>query len=148
VTDVADELELNLGEIPSGEFEAIPSGTYNAVIFGRPEIRKGRDSGEPYINVEYHIKGGPHDSRKLWGTISLQKQSLWKAKTILERFGRKDLAESTSVRVSQIIEALAGQACQIVVVAKMKDGKNVNDITETLPPSADGTVAAETKDLF
>lgn len=65
------------------EFESIPEGWVPVNVF-RHKIRKGKDSGENYIEWELAVQLEGFEKRKLWTNSSLQPQALWNLKKFLE----------------------------------------------------------------
>lgn len=75
----------NLGDVKSA-FEAIPAGNY-PVRCTKAERKIGNTSGQPYINFEFEVQDPDYKGRKLWAIGSLQEQSLFALKNILEGLG-------------------------------------------------------------
>lgn len=157
---VNDDLELNLGDLPSGEFEALTPGTYPATIFGIPDLKKSVPDGNPYLNVTFKIRGGEYAGRQVWTRLSLLPQSLWKTKQTLERLGFKKLAESKTLKVGELREALGGKDCRITLSTRSylpngasdekENYKTTNDVLEILGDSGGAAPASAKsgKDLF
>lgn len=59
----------------SEEQELIPEGTYEAIL-SKAEIKKGKSSGNDYINIEYTIRGDveqPCKNFKVWDAVGKDK---------------------------------------------------------------------------
>lgn len=75
----------NLDDVKSA-FETLPAGQY-PVRCTKVEKKIGKDSGQPYLNFEFEIQDEAYKGRKLWSIGSLQEQSLFALKNILEGIG-------------------------------------------------------------
>lgn len=64
-------------------FDPIPGNWYPLTIVEH-EMRKGKASGEPYINWTLEVAEGEYAGRKIWVITSLSKKALFKLKEFLE----------------------------------------------------------------
>jgi hypothetical protein len=104
----------------AGQDNLVPEGTYVARI-DKVEERKGKDSGEPYWNLELTVVD-PTDfeGRKVWDILMLNPQSMWKLRAVCVsagisvegRAGAFDSEEllQQEVQIKVIHEAYQGQA--------------------------------------
>ena len=65
-------LNLNLGSADLKGFEAVPAGTYDAIVYDvNMDETKGSDgaklpAGVPVLNVQFKIDGGDYDNRRVF----------------------------------------------------------------------------------
>ena len=72
IPSLADILGGTVTDAP--EYDPLPPGDYSAVITG-VEVRKGKKSGIPYLNVEATIFTGEFETRKVWGMSSFSEKA-------------------------------------------------------------------------
>ncbi len=66
--------EISEDDVAQGEFELMPSGRYNAVVFDYEIKEAGENSKNPgsqYISWKFNITDEPYDRRKVWSVTSL-----------------------------------------------------------------------------
>ena len=72
--------------VESGGGKPVPDGNYTAALHSVEE-KEGESSGEPYLACRWKVVGGKSDGATIFDNISLQPQSLWRFRTILECLG-------------------------------------------------------------
>jgi len=136
---------LNLaGATPSGGFDPIPSGRYEANVFEVEMIEVEKEDGKlpfgtPGISVQFAINGGPFDNRRLWRRYYFPPESYEKAKTM------KDMLAGFFVGIGYTTEDvtsgnfivdpddMAGRPCEITVGTRTYDGEIYNDVKAVRP---------------
>lgn len=129
-------ISVDFEGVESGGGMPIPDGNYTASLV-KIEEKEGADSGEPYLSCQWKISEGKLEGRKLYDNISLQPQSLWRLRTILECIGYEVEEGPMDIDPSDILE----EECGIEVVNEEYDGKDKPRITGFLP--ADGVEEEE-----
>jgi len=122
-----------------GDFEPIPNGAYPCTVFD-VEQRTGKDSGQPYLSVQFKVQGGEYDGRRLWSNYSLQQQSLWAIKGLLITLGwsEEQLAGQFEFEPTELM----GKACVVVATVGDYQGKATNNVDRVLPADAQTGPAA------
>ncbi len=89
-----DETNWHVEEDDLAALEAVEAaGDYDAfkddVVLNFVSVLKknGTDSGDPYLNVEWAVDGGPHDKAHIWDIIMLRGKGLGFAKKKLNQLG-------------------------------------------------------------
>tara|TARA_R110002126_G_scaffold54613_1_gene147823 strand:- start:1125 stop:1838 length:714 start_codon:yes stop_codon:yes gene_type:complete len=93
--------------VESGGGRPVPDGQYNAMITKITE-EEGQNSGEPYLHAVYKVQGGKCDGATIHDNISLQPQSLWRLRTILECIGYEVEDGPMDIDPSDILEETLG----------------------------------------
>ncbi len=124
-------ISVDFDGVESGGGMPVPDGNYTAQIV-KIEQKEGESSGEPYLSCQWKISEGKLEGRKIFDNISLQPQSLWRFRTILENIGYETEDGEMEIDPADLLE----EDCGIEVVNEEYDGKDRPRITGFLP--ADG----------
>ena len=79
------DLGMDLENVPSSSFEALPGGVYNAKI-SKAEVKKS-GSGNNMISLTLDITEGEYAGRKLFDHLVLIESCMWKVKNYCEAIG-------------------------------------------------------------
>lgn len=85
-----------------GQFTHVPEGDY-AFKVSKTTMKKGGDSGKPYIEMFSEITRGDKKGKKLRDTFSLQKQSLWKLRNFLESCGKTVPSKAIKLNITKMV---------------------------------------------
>lgn len=119
-------INIDFSEVPDQQFGLIPKGNYDAIV-DEVTVKKGKDSGEPYLNWKLKIVGGDYEGRVLFTITSFSGKALPGTKATLKTFGydmtspfthEEDTAElqSNENYLGVLIDPdFAGKACAIKV---------------------------------
>ena len=110
--------------VESGGGKPVPDGNYTAAMHSVEE-KEGETSGEPYLSCRWKIVGGKADGATVFDNISLQPQSLWRFRTILECLGLE--VEEGPMDID--IDELVGEECGVEVTNEEWEGKDKPRIT-------------------
>ena len=110
--------------VESGGGKPVPDGNYTAKLHAAEE-QEGESSGEPYLSCRWKIVGGKCDGATVFDNISLQPQSLWRFRTILECLGL-DIEEGP---MDIDVDDLIGEECGVEVTNEEWEGKDKPRIT-------------------
>lgn len=122
----------------------VPEGDY-ALKCKKAELKKGKESGEGYILVQFEITQG---NKKGIGKIiphncSLQKQSLWNLRNLLEAFGMT--VPSKAVKLP--LDKLAGKECAATLTDGEYNGKLHSEIGAFFPLEELGKTSDDADEL-
>ena len=117
-------ISVDFEGVESGGGRPVPDGNYNAFISKITE-EEGQNSGEPYLHAVWKIQGGKCDGATIHDNISLQPQSLWRLRTILECIGYEVEDGPMDIDPADILE----EVCGIEVTNEEYEGKDRPRIT-------------------
>jgi len=117
-------LSVDFEGVESGGGKPVPDGNYNAAL-NAVEEKEGETSGEPYLSCRWKIVGGKSDGATVFDNISLQPQSLWRFRTILECLGYEIEEGPMAIDLDDVI----GEECGIEVTNEEWEGKDKPRIT-------------------
>lgn len=117
-------IRVDFTDVETGGGKPVPDGEYTARL-AKVEEREGESSGEPYLSCQWKIVGGKSDGATVYDNISLQPQSLWRFRTILECLGLE--TEDGEMDIST--EDMVDSECLIEVTNEEYDGKDKPRIT-------------------
>ena len=117
-------LSVDFEGVESGGGKPVPDGNYNAAL-NAVEEKEGETSGEPYLSCRWKIVGGKSDGATVFDNISLQPQSLWRFRTILECLGYEIEEGPMDIDLDDVI----GEECGIEVTNEEWEGKDKPRIT-------------------
>ena len=117
-------LSVDFEGVESGGGKPVPDGNYTATLHAVEE-KEGETSGEPYLSCRWKIAGGKSDGATVFDNISLQPQSLWRFRTILECLGYEVEEGPMDIDMDDII----GEECGIEVTNEEWEGKDKPRIT-------------------
>jgi len=124
-------ISVDFEGVESGGGRPIADGYYTASIT-KIEEKEGESSGEPYLACQWKIgEEQKCAGARLYDNISLQPQSLWRFRTILECIGFEVEDGPMDIDPEDILE----EECGIEVVNEEYDGKDKPRITGFLPAS-------------
>ena len=147
--------EKNSGSVISVDFTGvetdggsvhIPEGDY-AFKITAAKLKKGGDSGKPYIDFSMMVTQGHSKGlkKKIRHTCSLQPQSLWNLRNLMESAGKQVPSKAVKLDVAKMVGyELAGS-----VVDDEYDGKKKSIIAAFFPIadlSAPGKESEETEE--
>lgn len=125
---LSSSMAAKVDEIESEAFEAIPEGTYLAVLEGEVESKEGNKG--PYWKWVFKItQEGEGHGRKMFMNTSLNEAALWKLKEVFAAFGESADADT---------DDLIGREVKLYLVQKIAEqgaraGEMVNEIKQVLP---------------
>jgi hypothetical protein len=137
-------IKVNFTDVQSSDFEPIPSGTYAARVTDG-EIRESgpnsKNPGAQYINWEFTISEGEHESRKQWLNTSLLPQALFGLKGLLAATG-KFSQEQIDGELDFDIDDVVGAEVKIVVGQRTYEGELRNEVKRVKPVGAPSEAAS------
>lgn len=126
-------ISVDFEGVESGGGRPVPDGNYNAYINKITE-EEGSDSGEPYLHCVWKIgEDSKHAGATIHDNISLQPQSLWRFRTILECIGYEVEDGPMDIDPADILEEI----CGIEVTNEEWEGRDRPRITGFLPAMDD-----------
>jgi hypothetical protein len=108
----------------------VPESDYGLKCTGA-DLKKGKDSGEGYIDFAFKLTKGPKRGvgKTLHHSCSLQKQSLWNLRNLLESMGMT--VPSKAVKIP--VDKLKGKECAGTVVDDEYEGRKKSIIGSFFP---------------
>ena len=68
-------INFNANEVePSQEFQPLPEGKYEAVIFDS-DVKSTRNGSGRYVQLEFEVVSGEHKGRRVWGRYNIENPS-------------------------------------------------------------------------
>jgi len=133
-------IEVDFTGVESGG-RSVPDGRYKAKIIEWEE-KEGKESGEPYIQVNWEITSDKCEGAKVrFDNYSLQPQALWRLKGLLEALGEEVPDSAMDLDMDEFVD---GPECIIEVTnEKNQEGKQYPRVTGTAPLEDGGTVDEE-----
>jgi len=141
---------LNLSNLKGADakgFEAIPAGTYDAVVYeaGHVAVKEGTDgslpAGNPGIKVQFKIDGGEYDNRRVFTNFWLAPKGHEKKQVMdnilaafLVAIGY-DEDEVTGGKLEIDYEDLVGRECRVTVGTQTYNGSVTNNVKGVRPRS-------------
>lgn len=100
----ANIVEVNFEGVEGGggQFTHIPEGDY-AFKVTKTTMKKGEDSGQPYIEMFSEVTQGDKKGKKLRDTFSLQKKALWKLRNFLEACGKTVPSKAVKLDIAKMV---------------------------------------------
>ena len=98
-------LNFNAEEIPSSDFEAIPAGTYEAVITDS-RMKPTKAGNGAYLELDLEIISGDHKGRRLWDRLNL---------------------DNPNKQAVEIAQRSLAQICRAVDVLQPRDSEELHD---------------------
>jgi len=95
------KLSINFAGVESGGGRAVPDGTYTLEVEKVTEEESSESN--PYLKWIYFVTEGDCKGAKVYDNTSLQPQSLWRLKTLLECFGVDVPDSSLSLDLSEMV---------------------------------------------
>lgn len=130
-------VSVDFSGVESGGGRAVPDGNYTLEV---KEVTEEESSeGNPYLKWVYVITDGPCKGAKVYDNTSLQPQSLWRLKTLLECFGVEVPDSSMDLDLSEYIE----QTVDAEVTNEDYQGKQRARITGFLGAGGEGISAKD-----
>jgi len=121
IPSLADILGGTVSDAP--DYTPVPVGDYSAVITG-VEVRKGKKSNIPYLNIEATIFMGEHETRKVWGMSSFSENSTGKPgglTQLLQSTGAAaNLDPNTDPETLPAVLALALKSSPVTITTKLE----------------------------
>jgi hypothetical protein len=131
-----DNMVLNLDEVSEElpKFEAIPPGTYNAIV-ENVTFGPSQNSGSPMLTWEFRITDPAYENRKLFFHTVLNKEFGVKMlkRTLLRICPDIDLSNFSPKAFAETGAAL-GLPCRLKVTVRTYQGEKRNNVKEVLPP--------------
>ena len=149
-------LNLNLSSAEMKGFEALPGGTYDAVVYdAQMDETKGSEgsvlpAGVPVLNVQFKIEGGDYDNRRVFRRFIIAPDKVngkkYEHKAMMDgMIARFFIAlgwsedEVISAEFEPDLEDLKGKECRITVKYKAADDERgypaSNDVSAVRPRS-------------
>lgn len=123
-------ISVDFDGVESGGGRPVPDGNYNASMTKITE-EEGQNSGEPYLHCVWKIgEDSKHAGATIHDNISLQPQSLWRFRTILECIGYEVEDGPMDIDPADVID----EVCGIEVTNEEWEGRDRPRITGFLPP--------------
>lgn len=130
--------------VESGGGRPVPDGNYNAFI-NKVTEEEGQNSGEPYLHCVYKIGDGTkHAGATIHDNISLQPQSLWRFRTLLECMGYEVEDGPMDIDLEDILEETVG----IEVTNEEYEGRDRPRITGFMPPLDEDELGADEEEEY
>ena len=117
-------ISVDFEGVESGGGKPVPDGNYSATLHAVEE-KEGESRCEPYLSCRWKIVGGKSDGATVFDNISLQPQSLWRFRTILECLGFEVDEGPMDIDMDDLI----GAACDVEVTNEEWEGKDKPRIT-------------------
>lgn len=117
-------ISVDFEGVESGGGRPVPDGNYNAFLSKITE-EEGESSGEPYLHCVWKIQGGSSEGATIHDNISLQPQSLWRLRTILECIGYEVEDGPMDIDPADLLE----EVCGIEVTNEEWEGRDRPRIT-------------------
>lgn len=121
---------VNFAGVESGAV-VVPEGKYEVEVVAVSE-EIGQNSNEPYLAFELKITEGKQEGKKLYLNKSLQENSLWSLKQLLEVLG----ADVPDDEMDIDHDDLVGRTCGVEVAHEKYNGKNKAQITDVFDVAA------------
>jgi hypothetical protein len=134
-------ISVNFEGVESGGGRPVPDGNYNASLHKLTQ-EEGQNSGEPYLHCVWKIADGKCAGATIHDNISLQPQSLWRFRTILECLGLEVAEDDMDIDPNDLIGEVAG----IEVTNEDYEGKDRPRITGFMGAEEEGEEEEEDED--
>jgi len=124
-------VEVNFEGVEAGAmFVRVPEGDYGLKIT-KADIKKGSESGKNYINLTFKLTKGAKGGvgKSLPHSCSLQKQSLWNLRNLLEACGKEVPSKAVKINLDKMI----GWECAGTAVDDEYEGKKKSVISAFFP---------------
>jgi hypothetical protein len=106
---------------------------YPAILSRWEYMAAAKESGEPYVVLEFRISEGEFEGRKQWRNFSLQRQSLWALKKALVNMGADPDDLEGAFDLDDLMPDYIGSACLLDISQHTYEGTIRNDIKAVLP---------------
>jgi hypothetical protein len=141
-------VRINLSEIETRSFEALPAGRYVVEVTGfEMRATKGGEDAKlpkdtPYVNWEFTVVRGPgaetkYQNRKVWTNTILHERTLFSLKGLLEACGWTDEQLNDPEGIDFDPDKVVGNQCIIRVAVRPYNGDDTNDVKGFFPLSAE-----------
>lgn len=152
-------LNLNLKDADLKGFDALPAGTYDAIVYEATmgETKGGENSklpaGTPFVNVQFKIDGGEYDNRRVFTRYIIAPAKIdgkvYEHKKMMDGMLAKFFIaigysenEVTGGSFAPDLEDLAGRECAISLKTRDYNGALQNDVSAVKPRSEATTGSA------
>ena len=145
-------LNLNLKDADLKGFDAIPAGTYDAVVY---EASMGETEGgenaklpksTPYLNVQFKVEGGEFDNRRVFNKFIIAPGKVdgkpYEHKKMMDGMLAKFFMaigfseeEVLGGSFDPDLEDLNGRECRVTVKQREYNGSTYNDVSAVRPRS-------------
>jgi hypothetical protein len=119
-----------------GSYEAIPEGTYNALVIDA--VAKPSSTGKPMIVATFEVQGGPHAGRRVWNNFVITRDNAnalaWFFKH-MNALGLNKEFFALNPSLEACAEQLKGKHCVIHVGVRTWNGENRNNVDKVSPPA-------------
>jgi hypothetical protein len=126
-------ISVNFEGVESGGGRPVPDGNYNASLHKLTQ-EEGQSSGEPYLHCVWKVADGKCAGATIHDNISLQPQSLWRFRTILECLGIEVEEDDMDIDPDDLI----GAVCGIEVTNEDYEGKDRPRVTGFMGAEEEG----------
>lgn len=128
--------KVDFSGVETGDFDALPSGTYHVKITDgelREAGENAKNPGSQFINWEFTVQAGEFAERKLWTNSSLLPQALFRLKQMFKATGHWTEADLEEDNFAFDIDDAIGLDLKVVVSQRMYEGEKQNDIKRFKP---------------
>lgn len=110
----------------------LPEGTYLFEVEDvEPDV--GADSGQPYLKFTLKVAEGDYANTKAWDNFSLQPQSLWKLRGLMETLEMEVIDGEMEIDPKEFVEMLV----RAEVIHEEYQGKQKHRISSYLPANSE-----------
>lgn len=140
------KVDWNAGEYDTGgNFEVMPKGRYLGIVVDSEE-KQTRNKDGSYFEFEFDVLAPKEfKRRKLWARLNIKNPS-----EVAQRIGREQfngLCEAAGKKKEQVKETTALHNAVVVLIVDIRkneqNGKDVNEVTGFLKPTAEASKAGE-----
>lgn len=121
----------------------LPEGKYEVVVF--KVNQEESENGNDYLKWEFTVAEGKHKGKKLWHNTSLQQQSLWALRGLLEAMGIKIPDEAMDLDLKDLEDNTVGVEVQHETYNKKTQARIV-DFFEVTDGEAEEEVEEDEED--
>lgn len=116
--------------VESGMGVRVPEGDY-ALKIAKAVLKRGKESQEKYIEFQMEITKEKYKGKKLRYTCSLQKQSLWNLRNLIEACGHTAPSKAVKLPLAKMV----GWECGGSVVDTQYENRIRSEIAALFPSS-------------
>ena len=109
---------------------SIPDGDYVLTVTS-VEKKRSESSGQDYLSWEFKVAEGPSKGKKVWHNTSLQPQSLWTLRQLLEAMGME--VEEGEMELE--LDDMAGESVGASIANEKYEGKDRPKIAQFIEVS-------------
>lgn len=132
-----DGLLINLEGVEAQKFEALPKGTYNAIIEDN-EFQMSKSSGKPMWNLKLAITDEEYKNRKLFTFLSWSEKALPGTKAALATFAPELTSGNISVKDPETVQSIVGRTVRVQVSVEKYQDNDQNRIKKWMVPEGGG----------